>query len=237
MEAQTTLPHSSPLYKVCSRCKLDLDVAQFASDRSRKDGLSYWCKGCQAAHRNANKDQISARMAKYRQNNKQQIDEYNRKWRADNPGWVSRWKKANPEKAAQWLEDNKERLAEYQRSRLAKPEVRAHLSRRQRQRYAANPDFYLRRNREWRINNPGKKADSDRKSKHQRRALGRIPKGWFDEQWKRQRGRCNECRRKRKLTVDHVIPVSKGGINDPVNLVLLCQPCNSRKKDRITRLL
>jgi hypothetical protein len=35
-----------------------------------------------------------------------------------------------------------------------------------------------------------------------------------------------------KLTVDHVVPVSAGGSNKLSNLVLACQECNSRKRDK-----
>lgn len=34
-------------------------------------------------------------------------------------------------------------------------------------------------------------------------------------------------------TVDHVVPLSKGGSNDPENLVLACNPCNSRKGSKL----
>lgn len=33
------------------------------------------------------------------------------------------------------------------------------------------------------------------------------------------------------LTIDHIIPVSRGGSNLYVNLVAACQPCNNRKAD------
>lgn len=45
--------------------------------------------------------------------------------------------------------------------------------------------------------------------------------------------RCHYCRKKRKLTIDHVIPLSKGGQHTRMNVVPACQPCNSQKRDRI----
>lgn len=38
-------------------------------------------------------------------------------------------------------------------------------------------------------------------------------------------------KREEKATVDHLIPVSKGGSHAEFNLVIACQPCNEAKKD------
>lgn len=47
-----------------------------------------------------------------------------------------------------------------------------------------------------------------------------------------QRGLCAACKRMRPLTVDHIIPQSKGSGHDASNIQALCQPCNSAKGDR-----
>jgi 5-methylcytosine-specific restriction endonuclease McrA len=44
---------------------------------------------------------------------------------------------------------------------------------------------------------------------------------------------CMYCGAKTSLTVDHVIPRSKGGGSDWENIVASCAPCNRRKGDRL----
>ena len=50
----------------------------------------------------------------------------------------------------------------------------------------------------------------------------------------RDRWTCQYCGRERgNLTVDHVIPRSKGGSSTWENIVTCCAPCNRRKGDRL----
>lgn len=74
------------------------------------------------------------------------------------------------------------------------------------------------------------------------------PKQWVDRirwpRWavetvrSRDRGCCAECGRNISIelqeeeSMDHIIPLSKGGTNDLVNLQLLCKPCNSKKYNK-----
>jgi len=49
--------------------------------------------------------------------------------------------------------------------------------------------------------------------------------------------RCAYCADRRASTVDHVVPRSRGGPNTWENVVGCCEPCNSRKGDRLLREL
>ena len=49
--------------------------------------------------------------------------------------------------------------------------------------------------------------------------------------FKRDGGRCQYCGTSRDLTIDHVIPRSKGGKSTWTNLVTACKTCNSKKSD------
>ena len=51
----------------------------------------------------------------------------------------------------------------------------------------------------------------------------------------RDKFRCQYCGEKKtagELTLDHILPRSRGGDNSPVNVVTACVPCNNRKGDR-----
>ncbi len=49
--------------------------------------------------------------------------------------------------------------------------------------------------------------------------------------FKRDGGRCQYCGTGKDLTIDHVVPRSKGGKSTWTNLVTACKKCNSRKSD------
>jgi len=83
------------------------------------------------------------------------------------------------------------------------------------------------------------KSDTDtrRASRQLHRARRAAAPGSFTaEEWKAVRERygavCLRCKQAAPLTVDHVIPLSKGGTNDADNLQPLCLPCNVKKGTR-----
>jgi 5-methylcytosine-specific restriction endonuclease McrA len=49
--------------------------------------------------------------------------------------------------------------------------------------------------------------------------------------FKRDNFECQYCGTKKELTLDHVVPSSRGGIHSWTNLVTACKRCNAKKGD------
>lgn len=79
---------------------------------------------------------------------------------------------------------------------------------------------------------------------------GRLPRAKSFPKWlkdlliKREAGCCYYCFKPVVTTnlinkthdVDHVVPIAKGGSNDPTNLAISCSSCNSQKKANIVQV-
>ncbi len=94
----------------------------------------------------------------------------------------------------------------------------------------------------WVLANPDRVRDLRRKAEARRRALKSgvfvapvDPQAIYD----RENGRCWLCRKavdRRQMTLDHVIPISKGGDHAPHNLRIAHPRCNSLKGARVLTL-
>jgi len=71
--------------------------------------------------------------------------------------------------------------------------------------------------------------------RRQRNEARRLRKSrWW--QRKLAEGRCHYCGRKvgaAALTMDHVVPVARGGLSVKNNLVPVCKQCNNEKKSKL----
>src|SRR5215213_10448687 len=130
------------------------------------------------------------------------VTEYLRRRYEENPEYLRRWREEHPEYMRRWGEENAEARREY--------------------------------NRRWREDNPELRAQQHRN----RRALVWGAEGthtaadvfWLEEA---QACLCAYCGVPLPLEpvihVDHKLPLSRGGSNDPSNLVLACAHCNLSK--------
>lgn len=66
-----------------------------------------------------------------------------------------------------------------------------------------------------------------------RRRKARIGRALAKQVFERDGYRCRECFTHIDLTVDHIVPESRGGATTLDNLRTLCRVCNSRKGDRM----
>ena len=64
-------------------------------------------------------------------------------------------------------------------------------------------------------------------------SIGRHTVEEWEEMKRRQGHRCNICRKKKRLTKDHVRPLSRGGGNTIDNIQGLCLKCNLQKSDKL----
>ena len=89
-----------------------------------------------------------------------------------------------------------------------------------------NREEHNRRGRKWNKANREKKAEGRRM---RRAASGRITADQWS-QLKREYGpQCPCCRLEKPLELDHIVPVSKGGLNTIENAQPLCRSCNASK--------
>ncbi len=123
-----------------------------------------------------------------------------------------------------WNARNAERLKPYRAEHYqAHQELRRAQERaRYAQEYAANPEKYIAKFHE-------------RRSRLLSNGGSYTPEEW-EALCARYGSICLLCRRKVKLTVDHIVPISRGGTNDIDNLQPMCRSCNASKGNKIIDL-
>ena len=103
----------------------------------------------------------------------------------------------------------------------------------------ANPERNKKRLREYRAEHPEKfLIYNQNRAARKKAAPGTHTAQDIQAQFQRQKGKCYYCHKHlTKYHVDHVIPLSRGGSNDPSNLVIACPLCNQKKHKNLWRLL
>ena len=100
----------------------------------------------------------------------------------------------------------------------------------------ANKERVSAYNSEWRKRNPEYGRDWKRKNPQRKRAYRHARKTsgtLLERDWRRlcnrYRNKCAYCESAKPLTVDHIIPVTRGGLHTIGNVLPACLSCNSSK--------
>lgn len=207
--------------KTCTSCGQVLAISYFSPSKLGLYGVRSKCRPCQAK---ASKD--------YRKRNPEKVKQYNDTFRAQNPDKVKaankRFREMNPDYAKNYHATYRElenlRGRQNYAADKAKQSLRKKLDRQN------NPDRYRERNRRYAENNQDKLNEKSQR----RRAYKANAKTFVITKREIQRlynAKCFYCERKAD-TLDHVIPLSRGGDHGIGNLVSACGPCNFSKAGR-----
>lgn len=225
--------------KRCPKCGETKSVDAFSKDARRPDGTQAYCKDCANARARAWRAAHPGYLLQYQREHPDKIAGYNRRWRKAHPDKV----KATSGKAAKiyrerhreklremnkrWRERNLERVKELhnRRRRVYRPpfdgKTRGEYREAVKKRRLARPEIY---------------RTVDRACSARRRArLCECPvNDLTGRQWEEIQTlyghRCVYCGKKAKeLTMDHVVPLVKGGEHSFANVVPACRSCNSKK--------
>jgi 5-methylcytosine-specific restriction endonuclease McrA len=212
--------------KTCTKCGKNKPLDDFPNDRNRSDGKYPWCKQCNKEH-----------VAKWRQTDRGKT--LTKEWREKHPDYFSEWGKS-----------------EYGRERKRISQIKHQDKRRA---YAQSPrgkESHRKANARYQMRNPEKRkvrakkyywANAERirlrarNNTSRRKAakygnLGRYGKADIDQLWINQKSLCWWCGKKldkSKFHVDHRIPLSRDGSNEPENLCLSCPKCNMSKGNKM----
>ena len=200
--------------KVCSNCHKKLDIDVFSKHFECSDGHLGQCKFC-----------INEKQKIRYKNNPQKYLNRSKKWRKENPEKSNqqrqRWASKNREKSnaikTKWRINNLEKSNECSKNWRIN-----------------NPEKMNANGRKWRKENYEKWSLINRRNQYKRRlAIGRFT----NEEWlrilKKHDNSCAQCGTKEKITIDHIIPISKGGANWANNLQPLCLHCNVKKYNKV----
>ncbi len=92
------------LSKTCSKCGEEKGCDLFSKDKSRKDGLDPWCKGCKSEHQRNNREAANNRNRVYRVVHKDKCNQYARDYmrshKKERNQYAHRYKEDNPDRRA-----------------------------------------------------------------------------------------------------------------------------------------
>ena len=199
-------------------------------------------------YREKNREKINAAARAQYAKNRESVNAEARRRYAEDPELRAKRQAANRRNAAKWNRENPERYKANKARSRARPDQRSKARSASAQWRRENPEWHKSLMAEWWLKPQNRarhrarvreryREDPERFLAYEklRRARKFGAGGTFNpDEWlamiRRYSHRCAYCgKKKRHLTQDHVIPLTKGGRHEAANIVPACRPCNSSK--------
>ena len=214
--------------KICSVCKEEKDLSMFNKNKRSKTGVKSECKKCTKARRERDKDKIKEYSKKYYNANAEELRRKTREYhyanREERIQKTKEWKIKNKDKVINYRINNKEKSREYRRRNREKDiEADNKRSNEWRKKNYDKVSIYMKK---WASEN----KDKYKKYNHKRRASKKANGGFYtDAEWEECLEFFNyKCaysgKPMERISVDHIVPLSKGGTSYISNIV----PCELR---------
>lgn len=223
------------LLRRCSKCHIEkIASPEFFPEqkfRSGNIGFSPKCRAC-----------VRADNARWYANNTERSLAKSQKWRTENPEKskeigqraYSANREAYLERSRIWHQVNRDH-----KRQLSKALILANLDSHRaygRSYYQKNNEILKSRAKSYRSANPEKTRLLARISSAKRRSRlsGKFDISDVNLKYEQQKGKCYWCKSalNNKYHIDHIIAISKGGLNTASNICCACSNCNLKKYNR-----
>lgn len=223
--------------KRCVRCHVEKPTSEFYKNSPKR--LHSRCKDCDKEVKKADYD---ADPEKHREFVRRSMRKYPERHQARFKRWASVNRQRLLQRYREYNETHRAERRAYDRLRHSKetPEFRRMWYEKRREKILAYAKAYRENNRDkinaWRKANLHKLADREQRRNARKRNAPRIEK--IDRQAiiERDKWTCYLCMQictPKNVTLDHVVPLFRGGSHVADNLRVACRSCNCRKGTRL----
>jgi 5-methylcytosine-specific restriction endonuclease McrA len=203
MDNHTTIP----AFRICNQCQQEFPFTAdyFHRNKKAKYGFNTICKVCAKAKVKRWQSENVERVRETKRKSNQRHRERIRAKRSYDWRNNPRYRSDVQRRAAKWKDENKTRINARKRE--------------------------LRKQPKYRLQN--------RLAQQKRQRLTSLSQQQYFEIWEELQGRCAYCgisifpEMERDATIEHIVPIVRGGTGDLINITLACLSCNSSKGDRL----